>query len=539
MSLAPIVLFTYNRLLHTRQTIEALQKNELANKSELFIFSDGGKDEESWQKVNEVREYLKTIKRFKNIILVFREKNIGLADSIIFGVTDIVNRYGKIIVLEDDIVTSPYFLKFMNDALNFYEQDKKVWHISGWNYPITKDESNKTFLWRVMNCWGWATWQNRWRYFEKDANKLIGSFSDEDIYKFNLDGFDNFWAQVAANSNGKIDTWAIFWYATIFKNSGLCLNPVNQLIKNIGFDNEGTHTKQSSELVKHSLSDIKNYIFTKNIYEDGYYTLQIKKYLTALKGNTMQKRLSDKDYELVLGTPRFTEIEVGFIGKKIKMPDAASFRFLNYELFGLEIYKFLTDKEKPVIIDCGANIGMSVIYFKQLYPNAKIVAFEPDAKIFEYLNFNINSFGFSNVELIKKGLWSEETTLRFFSEGADGGRIALQDDEQNIIEIETIKLSEYLRNEAEVDFLKIDIEGAETEVLLECKEHLKNVQNIFIEYHSFADKNQTLSTILNILEQNGFRYYIEHIGVKSQQPFVKINNYVGFDNQLNIFGHRA
>lgn len=251
-----------------------------------------------------------------------------------------------------------------------------------------------------------------------------------------------------------------------------------------------------------------------------------------------EKRLSDEDYELVLNTQRFVEVEVDFIGKKIKVPDVASFRFLNLELFGLEIYKFITDKKNPVVIDCGANIGLSIIYFKQLYPSAKVIAFEPDVKIFEYLSFNINSFGFSNVELIKKGLWSEETTLRFFSEGADGGRIASQDDDQKIIEIETIKLSDYLKNEAEIDFLKIDIEGAETEVLLECKEHLKNVQNIFIEYHSFADKEQTLSTILNILEQNGFRYYIEHIGVKSQQPFVKINHYVGFDNQLNIFAYK-
>lgn len=538
-NLAPIVLFTYNRPWHTQQTVEALQKNELAKESELFIFSDGGKDETSWQKVNEVREYLKTISGFKNITLTFQDKNIGLADSIISGVTDIVNRYGKIIVLEDDIVTSPYFLKYMNDALDFYENEEKVWHISGWNYPITKEESNETFLWRVMNCWGWATWKDKWQYFEKDTKKLINSFSDYDIYKFNLDGTHNFWSQVILNKEKKINTWAIFWYATIFQNSGLCLNPVNQLIKNIGFDVEGTHTKQASELAKHSISEVKNYIFLKEICENIHYTLQIKKYFTILQGDTMQKRFTDKDYELVLNTPRFTEFEVNFFDTLIKVADSASLKSSNHELFGLEIYKFLSKTDKPLIIDCGANIGLSIIYFKKLYPNAKIVAFEPDNKIFEYLSFNINSFGFKDVELINKGLWKEETTLRFFSEGADGGRIATKEANEKIIEIQTVRLSEYLKNKTCIDFLKLDIEGAETDVLLECKEYLKNVKNIFIEYHSFVDKEQTLSTILSILEQNGFRYYIEHTCVKSSNPFVSIKNYVGFDNQLNIFGYKV
>ncbi|MFA6761019.1 MAG: hypothetical protein WCR69_08255 [Sulfuricurvum sp.] len=239
--LAPIVLFTYNRLSHTRQTLEALQQNKLASKSELFIFSDGGKDEESWQKVNKVREYLKTIKRFKNITLVFGEKNIGLADSIIFGVTDIVNRYGKIIVLEDDIVTSPYFLKFMNDALSFYENEKSIWDITGWNYPIKTEVSRDTFMWRVAGCWGWATWADRWKNFQRNPQELVDRFSAYDIYKFNLDGVYDFWSQVVLNNEGKIDTWAIFWYAASFEHNALSVAPVKSLVKNIGFDDQATN----------------------------------------------------------------------------------------------------------------------------------------------------------------------------------------------------------------------------------------------------------------------------------------------------------
>ncbi|RXJ84392.1 glycosyltransferase [Arcobacter cloacae] len=242
MNLAPIILFTYNRLSHTKKTITALQKNELAKDSELFIYSDGGKDENSWNKVNEIRKYLETISGFKNITIIKRETNIGLAENIIEGVTKIVNQYGKIIVLEDDIVTNSYFLNFMNDSLNTYENISKVWHISGWNYPISNENLEDTFLYRTMNCWGWATWKDRWSNYEKNPQKLIESFSKEEIYKFNLDGAINFWEQVEKNLNNQMNTWAIFWYTTIFKNEGLCLNPTQSFVENIGFDGTGTNT---------------------------------------------------------------------------------------------------------------------------------------------------------------------------------------------------------------------------------------------------------------------------------------------------------
>jgi len=241
MILSPIVLFVYNRPDHTRQTIESLQKNELAGESELFIYSDAPKNENAIEQVNQVREYIKTINGFKRITIIEREKNWGLAKSIIEGVTKVVNEYGKIIVLEDDLVTSPYFLKFMNDALEFYQEDKKVWHISGWNYPIETSGLDDVFLWRLMNCWGWATWTDRWQYYEKDVKKVLNTFNRKEIKKFNLDGVENFWNQVIENKSGKINTWAIFWYATIFKNHGLCVNPSHTFTENIGRDGSGVH----------------------------------------------------------------------------------------------------------------------------------------------------------------------------------------------------------------------------------------------------------------------------------------------------------
>lgn len=277
MTLAPIVLFTYNRSWHTRQTVEALQKNELAEESELFIFSDGPKTERDVEKVKEVRNYIKSIDGFKKITVIEREKNWGLASNIIDGVTKIVNEFGKIIVLEDDLVTSPYFLRFMNEALEFYKEEKRVWHISGWNYPIDTDGLGDVFFWRVMNCWGWATWVDRWKHYEKNTDKIINEFTKKDVRRFNLDGVEDFWSQVIANKKGKIDSWAIFWYATIFKRNGLCLNPSQTYVLNIGHDKSGIHCGESDIFVS-SLNNKLNIFLERNIDESQKAIEHVKKF---------------------------------------------------------------------------------------------------------------------------------------------------------------------------------------------------------------------------------------------------------------------
>jgi len=243
------------------------------------------------------------------------------------------------------------------------------------------------------------------------------------------------------------------------------------------------------------------------------------------------------EFKRISKIPRYFQSDTTILGNIIKFVDSASFLFLYKEIFRQEIYKFNTDTLKPSIIDCGANIGLSIIYFKRLYPESEIIGFEPDKRIFDILTFNISSFNLENITLINKGLWNEETTLKFFSEGADGGRIAVEGDKKNIVEIQTVRLREYLSKT--VDFLKIDIEGAEVEVLKDCKDLLNNVKHIFVEYHSFLNKPQELDIICKILKDAGFRYYIQHIGVIATYPLCHINSYLGMDNQLNIFGYRS
>jgi GT2 family glycosyltransferase len=245
LSKAPIVLFVYNRPRHTQQTIEALQKNELATHSNLFVYSDAPKTEQDQEKVQEVRTYIRLISGFKKITIIERELNWGLADSIIDGVTSIINRYGKIIVLEDDIVTSPYYLHYMNDALDFYQNEEKVMHISGWNYPINTEGLDETFFLRTSSCWGWSTWKRAWKFFDKDPQNLVDTFTKKNRSDFDFNVKAGMWSQVTENLSGKLNTWAIFWYATVFKVNGLCLHPSNSLVKNIGHDGSGVHCEAS------------------------------------------------------------------------------------------------------------------------------------------------------------------------------------------------------------------------------------------------------------------------------------------------------
>ncbi|MCG9900454.1 MAG: FkbM family methyltransferase [Hydrotalea sp.] len=247
-------------------------------------------------------------------------------------------------------------------------------------------------------------------------------------------------------------------------------------------------------------------------------------------------RRNSKRDELILPAKRFQTAFIDYKGKKLKIVDIASFKFINNEIFNLEIYKFITNNPKPYIIDAGANIGLGIIYFKQLYPNAEIVAFEPDPNVFDALNFNIRSFNLDNVLPFKKALWNTETVLEFLADGADGGRVDFEKVEKDKIVVEAVSLRKFLLRK--VDLLKIDIEGAETIVLLDCKDLLNSVERVFIEFHSFVNRPQDLNIILNILKDAGFRYNIQHIGTFSKQPFVEINEYMGMDLQLNIFAFK-
>lgn len=279
---APIVLFVYNRLNHTALTVRSLKDNKLAKESDLYIYSDGPKSTSDQQTVDEVRAYLKTVEGFSSITIIERRENWGLAKSIINGVTEIVNRYGKVIVLEDDLVTSPYFLTFMNDALSTYEDQSRVMHISGYMYPIKQEGLPSSFFIRPTSCWGWATWVRAWDNFQKETDYCLEHFDKKMIKQFNLNGSYNYFSQIVANKSGKLNTWAVYWYASCFLRDGLSLHPKISFVRNIGMDGSGVHCeKTDSFYVDLAAETVKD--FETVIDENKKATKHLTNYFRAIR----------------------------------------------------------------------------------------------------------------------------------------------------------------------------------------------------------------------------------------------------------------
>ena len=241
MTLAPILLFVYNRPLHVRKSIEALLANELAKYSELYVFSDAAKDEASKNDVEEVRRFVHSIDGFKQIHIVEREKNWGLARNIIDGVTQLVNEHGRVIVLEDDLIAAPYFLTFMNDALETYKDEEKVGHIQACDF--TKDPTlPDTFLIKFTGSWGWATWKRAWKHFNPNGQELLDELIRRKLTRqFDFNGKYGFTRMLRRQIEGKNNSWAIRWNASLFLSDILSLNVGRSLIQNEGFDGSGTN----------------------------------------------------------------------------------------------------------------------------------------------------------------------------------------------------------------------------------------------------------------------------------------------------------
>jgi hypothetical protein len=246
MNLAPIALFVYNRLSHTKRTIEALQKNRFAAESELFVFSDGARNAGNQQSVDAVRSYIHSITGFKKVTVIERPKNYGLANNIIDGVTSVVNRFEQIIVLEDDLVTSPWFLQYMNQGLDTYRDNHQVVCIHGYVYPV-KEKLPETFFLKGADCWGWATWKRGWDLFEPDGKKLMDELVQKNLTReFDYDGAYDFTLMLSHQIKGINDSWAIRWQASAYLKDKLTLYPGRSLLHNIGVDGSGVHSGSSN-----------------------------------------------------------------------------------------------------------------------------------------------------------------------------------------------------------------------------------------------------------------------------------------------------
>lgn len=286
--LAPIALFVYNRPDHTRRTLIHLQKNVLADESRLYIFCDAPKTEADRANVDEVRQVAKETTGFKSVKVILRDHNLGLAESIISGVTQLVYEYGKVIVFEDDLLSSPYTLQYFNEALTLYANQPKVMHIGAYMYNLKEKDLPESFFYRAASSWGWATWAHSWDSFEPDIDKLIAQFDTLKILRFSIEGKMNFWKQIQEFKAGKNNSWAIRWYASIFLKGGLTLNPSRSLVNNIGHDGTGVHSNKENMYDVHiSQQPVKKFPDVIEENEKAYHA--IKHFLAHRKGSLLQR----------------------------------------------------------------------------------------------------------------------------------------------------------------------------------------------------------------------------------------------------------
>jgi len=238
---SPIALFVYARPDHARRTLEALLKNPEAKSSDLIVFSDAARTPDKEESVRLVREYIASIEGFRSLIVHHRPENFGLAKSIIEGVTQVLADHERVIVLEDDLVTSPHFLRYMNEALNRFAEEERVISVHGYVYPTEKILPEAFFL-RGADCWGWATWRRGWAQFNPDGQFLLDELKRQNLLKaFDFNGAYSYSAMLMGQINGSNDSWAVRWYASAFLANKLTLYPGRSLTHNIGNDSTGTH----------------------------------------------------------------------------------------------------------------------------------------------------------------------------------------------------------------------------------------------------------------------------------------------------------
>jgi len=250
--LTPVIIFVYNRPEHTKETIESLSKNYVADETEVYIYSDAPKNEKAMQQVGRVRDYIDSVSKrniFKSVTIIKAETNQGLAKSVISGVTEIIEQYGRAIIVEDDLVSAPDFLQYMNQALDYYETDQRIWSISGYTFKISfpKDYKSDMYLSYRGSSWGYATWRERWNKVDWDVLDYHEFRNDKELrQRFNRGGRDMA-NMLDFQMQGKIDSWAIRWCYAQSKLDMLTVYPLVSRIKNIGLDGTGTHSGITSK----------------------------------------------------------------------------------------------------------------------------------------------------------------------------------------------------------------------------------------------------------------------------------------------------
>ncbi len=592
----PVVLLIFKRP-HT--TARVLAEIARVRPPKLLVVADGPRPDRPGEaeQCAAARAVIERVDWPCEVLTNYAAHNMGCADRVASGIDWAFTQVESAIILEDDCVPHPTFFRYCAELLDYYRDDTRIMAVSGDNFQQGQPRTAYSYYFsRYAHCWGWATWRRAWQHYDhgmrlwplmRHNRWLYRMLQDETVARY----WERIFQRVYA---GQIDSWAYRWQLACWLQRGLTTLPEMNLVSNIGFDESSTHTKKGSAgaalalrsmqfplrhppfVVRHHQADVfteRHHFFIRSTsagqraYRQVRHIIrkiaraprrilptihrnetqhprpwQARELARALKRRISGQRVSPERalYERLVAelrsTPRYTERHVQVYGWHLTLPDTASFLSAFQEIFERQSYAFPTDKSAPCIVDLGANIGLSVLFFKRLYPRARIIAFEADPHIFRYLEQNVHGNGYTDVLLQNKAAWNSTTTLSFRPEGADAGRVVTEAGE-GVIAVAAVDIADLLRAYP-VDFLKIDIEGAEEHVLPAAREFLPAIPCVFVEYHSSPDKAQTLHQLLNLLHECGFRVQI-HSARTCARPFMQSTTYAGFDMQLNIFAYRA
>ena len=566
----PILFIVFNRPEITKIVFDEIRKQK---PKFLFIAADGPRKDnlQDIEKCKLTRDVVvQNIDWDCEVKTLFRDNNLGCGLAVSAAITWFFNNVDQGIILEDDCLPHRSFFGYCEVLLTKYKDYEQIFSISGNNFQGGKKRGDGSYFFsNYSHNWGWATWGRAWKHYDHQltnlesfkANNKIDQIDSRLVFKrFWLNKFEE------VRKGAYFHIWDYQWMFAIWNAGGLTVLPNVNLISNIGFGAEATHTFQKESIYSNMLTnDIGSIIHPTNIIvdqkADRYASTKVFNITTTFSKNKIKRKIKKiaksflapelitfvrrklKTHKHQFGVnlvkvPRYTETLIDFEGRPFIIPDSASFLFMYNEIFKEHIYNFNSLNEKPYIIDGGANIGLATIYLKMLYPSATIIAFEPDPIIYTMLKRNIEVFNFKDVLLFQKGIWNEDKILDFKLEGADAGIIAAVDKSCHGTEkIHVVSLKPFI--DKPVDFLKIDIEGSETVVLRDIVNDLWKVKKIFIEYHSFINQPQSLNEIIDILTKANFRLHVSSPGLSTKAPFIELSTYNNMDMQLNIYGFKS
>lgn len=281
-NIAPIAIFSFNRPAKIKKLFKSLKKNRLSKFSKIYIFQDNFGLKKDEKNVLQNIQFFKSLKGFKKIKFILRKKNYGFYKNFYEGLIFFFRHEKKGIILEDDLIVSKYFLKYMNEALNKYESYKRVWHISGWNYDIKIKDQYDAYFGKHISSWGWATWRDRFEKYEKNPSILL-KWKKNKVKKFNLNNSYNFYSQIQRNYSGALNSFAVFWYASIFNRNGYTIFPKKSLVRNIGIGKTATHTKVKGVFLNQKVSQKRSFIFPDEVYENKDISKIVENYFKKKK----------------------------------------------------------------------------------------------------------------------------------------------------------------------------------------------------------------------------------------------------------------